>query len=521
MERREPLATGYTVSGGAHALVFVGLIWGFWSPPKLEPPIETIPVEMITTSDLNQIMNGEKNAKQMPVSQRRVDKVAELEDHKDAPPTPDAAKDTPPEPTPDKLVVDPGLADPKPAEPKPTAPNPVEAKPVEVKPPEAKPPEPVATVPPPPAPAEASASPAPPPPPAPPEPPVEKAETPPPTPPAAAPPTPPERPVEKAEAPPPPDDKPVPPDAEPVLPPPRPKIEPPKEPIKHAEAKPKKEAKKPVPKPPVRVKLAKVEPTPVPPPPARPQPKPDKLFDKVASMLDRMKPDKPLDKVASLLDRMTPDKPLDKVASLLDRFKPDPAKPAPRPEPVKPTPRPEARAEPRPEPAKVEPQKPVERPRSGNEVKEAKPRDDFNPDKIAAMLSHEAPQRKASTGHALAQVASLGSPTAHAEKMSPSVAAQLDGWLIDHYRGCWSYFGLGATQDYVPTIRIHMAQDGSLIGAPSIVNPPRDPNLKSLADSALRAVNKCNPLPIPERFRPYYDQGYRQRIVRFDPKEMS
>ena len=105
--------------------------------------------------------------------------------------------------------------------------------------------------------------------------------------------------------------------------------------------------------------------------------------------------------------------------------------------------------------------------------------------------------------------------------MSPSVAAQLDGWLIDHYRGCWSYFGLGGTQDYVPTVRIHMAQDGSLIGAPSIINPPRDPNLKSLADSALRAVNKCNPLPIPERFRPYYDQGYRQRVVRFDPKEMS
>ena len=66
-----------------------------------------------------------------------------------------------------------------------------------------------------------------------------------------------------------------------------------------------------------------------------------------------------------------------------------------------------------------------------------------------------------------------------------------------------------------------MAQDGSLIGQPSLLNPPSDPNLKSLADSAIRAVNRCNPLEIPERFRPYYDQGYRQRVVRFDPKEMS
>ena len=473
MDKREPWKNpGFVVSGGVHALAFLFLVVNFAHPPMLEAPIETLPVEMITTSDLNEIMNGEKNAKQMPVSQRRADKVAELEDHKDAPPTPDAKKDTPPEPTPDKTVVDPGQAEPKP-------------------------PEPVAAVPPPPAPPQPPVQPAPPPPAAaspPPPPPVEKAETPPPAP--VTPPTPPERPVEKAEAPPP-EDKPPPPDAEPVMPPPRPKVEPPKEAPKHAEAKPKKEAKKPPPKPPTRpVKLAKVEPTPVPPPPApRPEPKPDKLFDKVTSLLDRMKPDKPLDKVASLLDRLKPD---------LSR-----PQPQPRPEPVKV------------EPPKPEPVKPVERPRSGNEVKEAKPRDDFNPDKIAAMLSHEAPQRKDSTGHSLAQVASLGSPTAHAEKMSPSVAAQLDGWLIDHYRGCWSYFGLGGTQDYVPTVRIHMAQDGSLIGAPSIINPPRDPNLKSLADSALRAVNKCNPLPIPERFRPYYDQGYRQRVVRFDPKEMS
>ena len=467
MDKRAPWRKpGFVVSGGVHALALLFLVVDFSREPKLDEPIETVPVEMITTSDLNQIMNGEKNAKQMPVAQRRTDTVAELEDHKDAPPTPDAKKDTPPDPTPDKFVVDPGEAEPKPPEPPAPAP--------------------------PPAPAEAETRPTPPAPPPPPEPPAEKAEAAP----VPPPPTPPERPVEKAEAPPPPEDKPPPPDAEPVLPPPRPKVEPPKETPKHVEAKPKKEAKKAVPKPPARpVKLAKADPAPVVPPPPRPEPKPDKLFDKVTAMLDRMKPDKPLDKVASLLDHLKPD---------LSR-----PQPQPRPEPVKV------------EPPKPEPPKPVERPRSGNEVKEAKPRDDFSPDKIAAMLSHEAPQRKASTGATLAQTASLGSPTAHAEKMSPSVAAQLDGWLIDHYRGCWSYFGLGGTQDYVPTVRIHMAQDGSLIGAPAIINPPRDPNLKSLADSALRAVNKCNPLPIPERFRPYYDQGYRQRVVRFDPKEMS
>ena len=439
---------GLVVSGGAHALALICMLLKFSSAPPFEETPETVPVEMITTSELNQITNGEKTAKLMPTPQRRVDKVAALEDHKTAPPTPDAKQDLPSEASPDKAIDDPGHA-------------------------EAKPPAPVAALPPPPPAPIAPPAPLPPPAPAvptPPERPVEKVETPQP-----AVPTPPERPVEAEAKPTPDDSKPPPPEAETVAPapPPRPKIEPPK----HAKAEPKKVEPKPLPLArPVETKVAKVVPPP-PPPPPRPPVKPDpKLFDRVASMLDKMKPDKPLDKVASFLDKL----------------KPDPVKP-----------------------------EPVERPRSGNETKDAKPHDDFNPDKIAAMLSHEAPQRKASTGRALTQVASLGSPTAHAEKMSPTVAAQLDGWLIDHYRGCWSYFGLGSTQDYVPQLRIRMAQDGSLIGSPSLLNPPSDPNLKSLAESAIRAVNRCNPLEIPERFRPYYDQGYKQRVVRFDPKEMS
>ena len=401
---------GLVVSGGAHVLALVFLLVSFSRAPKFEDSIETVPVEMITTSELNEITNGEKTAKLMPKPQRRVDKVAELEEHKPAPPTPEAKKDTPPLPSPDKMVDDPGHDE--------------------------KPPEPVAALPPP--------RPVAPPPPVREAPPV---------------PTPPARPVAKVDAPTPPpkpdDVKPPPPDAEAIAapkPPPRPK--PPKEtPPKQAKDEPK-------PVPPARPveKVAKVVP---PAPPKRPEPAPEPA-----------KPDTLVDDVAKLLD-------------------------------------------------KLKPTKPVSKPRSGNEVKEARSHDDFSLDKITALLDHDAPQRKQSTGRALAQVASLGSPTAHAEKMSPSMAAQLDGWLIDHYRGCWSYFGLGAAQNYVPQLRIRMAQDGSLMGEPSLLNPPSDPNLKSLADSAIRAVNRCNPMDIPERFRPYYDQGYKQRVIRFDPKEMS
>ena len=394
---------GFVVSGGLHLLALVFLLVNFAWPPHDEPSQESIAVEMVTTDQLNQIMNGEEKAKQLDKPQRRVDKVAELEERHPAAPTPDAHKDTPPPPAPEKANDDPGQDD--------------------------KPTPPVAAVPPPP----------PPPVPTPPERPLDK------TPPA--PPTPPERPVEKAEAPTPPEkheDKPPPPDAEAIAPkpPPRPKPE------------PKKEAKKP-PKP---VKVAKVQPPP-PPPPVRPEPP---------------KPDQPKPKA------------LDMVAKLLDKLKPDE------------------------HPKKA---------RAGNEATD-QPHHDFSFDKITALLDHEAPQHKASTGRSLTQLASLGSPTSHADKMSPSMMAQLDGWLIDHYRGCWSYFGLGATQDYVPEVRVQMQQDGSLAAQPKLINPPSDPNLRSLADSAMRAVSRCDPLPIPERYKPYYN-AWRDRKIRFDPKEMG
>ncbi len=447
---------GLVVSGGAHLLALVFLVADFSRAPTFDDTQEAVSVEMVTTSELNQVMKGEETAKPLPTPQRRVDKVASIEESNPAPPLAEARKDTPPPPAPDKPNDDPGP----------------DARPVE------------AALPPPPVPAPRPVDPTPaapsiPMPPVP-MPPVPMPPVQPPAPPVAAlPPTPPERPVEAPTPPPRPDPvKPLPPpEAEAIepTPPPRPKIDPPKTEAKQ-EAKPQpKKVAKPVPVPhPREVKEAKV----VPPPPPKPEP-------------IKAPPPKP-DPSA-----------LDRVARLLDTLKPDILKPKPL-ESKSPEPR---------------PPEPPAKPRSGNESKEP-PRDSFDPSKISALLDHDAPQHKASTGRALTQVASLGAPTGHAEKMSPSMMAQLDGWMIDHYRGCWSYFGLGATQDYVPEVRVRLAQDGSLIGQPALLNPPRDPNLKSLADSAIRAVNRCNPMAMPDRFKPFY-QSWRDRTVRFDPKEMS
>ncbi len=154
-----------------------------------------------------------------------------------------------------------------------------------------------------------------------------------------------------------------------------------------------------------------------------------------------------------------------------------------------------------------------DKPKSGDDSKD--PPRKFSADDIARLLSKEAQQRKAATGKELQQVASLGSPTASAEKMSPSLMAQMEGWFHDRFQGCWTQpITLPPGPKYVPMIRVPLNLDGSLAGDPTLLNPPDDPAWQPLADSAMRAVHTCDPLPVPDIFKPYYEE-WRDRTVRF------
>jgi colicin import membrane protein len=221
-----------------------------------------------------------------------------------------------------------------------------------------------------------------------------------------------------------------------------------------------------------------VEPKPVPTPPKPAPPKKDEAKTKTET--------KPrLDKVAKLLE----EKRLEELAAADDK-------------PVKPVP------------------KPVSKPRSGDE--DAKPVRRFDSRQIEQLLSHEDPQSTSSTARQLNKLASLGTPTGRAPKMTPTVLSQLEGILQDQYKQCWSYLALAGQQKYYPLVQVTYNPDGSLGTEPSLVNPPPDPALRSLAESAVRAVKKCNPLRIPAAFLPYFDQWRREpRILRFDPEEMS
>jgi colicin import membrane protein len=292
--------------------------------------------------------------------------------------------------------------------------------------------------------------------------------------------------------------------------------------------------------------------------------KPLQRADKVADTVE-LKPKPPL--AEAKRDVQTAASPLKKIDDPGDVDKAEPPKPdqaAAAPKPVKPVPVPPVADKPLPQDAdateptpvprpKIEPPKekdqakkpepqfkldqiaklleedkskvppkpdatPAANPKSGNESQD--PPHKFDAEDIARLLSKEAPQRKAATGKELQQMASLGSPTASAEKMSPSLQAQMEGWFQDHFRGCWIQpITIPSGPKYVPEIRVPLNLDGSLAEDPTLINPPDDPAWKPLAESAMRAVHECDPLPVPAEFKPYYDE-WRDRVVRFNDEDM-
>jgi hypothetical protein len=212
----------------------------------------------------------------------------------------------------------------------------------------------------------------------------------------------------------------------------------------------------------------------------------------------------------------------------------EPVKPPTRPKPpekaeIKPTPKPPEKPveKPAPKPPKLDEvakllaenkDKPAAKPKSGEENAERRPSPNLA--EISRLLSKEAPSAIGSAGRETSRTASLGAPTASAARMSPSLADALGSLLQEQYKQCWSYLALSNTPRYVAKIRVAYLPDGSLATQPVLTNPPSDPQSRALADSAMRAVRRCNPLRIPAKFLPYYEQ-WKDWVVGFDPDTLN
>ncbi|MGD9867434.1 MAG: cell envelope biogenesis protein TolA [Hyphomicrobiales bacterium] len=205
------------------------------------------------------------------------------------------------------------------------------------------------------------------------------------------------------------------------------------------------------------------------------------------------------------------------------------AEPAPAPQAKAPEPKPvEKKPEPRPEPKKVvekkpEPPKPKPKPaaveKDGDKAaaKDApkKKQNDFNPDRIAALLN------KAPDAGAPPRPEAPPAPQEKARGRESGQDMTMSISEIDALRArisqCWSppVGGIGADAIRV-RLRMQLAPDGTLTSNPQVVNTEPSPFFQAAADSAVRAVMLCQPYQLPSA---KYEL-WRDMIINFDPRDM-
>ncbi len=299
---------------------------------------------------------------------------------------------------------------------------------------------------------------------------------------------------------------------------------------------------KPTPPPPQR-QLAVIEPV----PPTPPEPPPDlRRVDDTPTPPDVPQPPaKPAPEPPQPPAKPAPEPPQPRAKAAPEPPQP-PAKPTPAPptRPVKPPTPPKPTAEeapePPPKPKTVQklPQKPRETPpekpkadafakMTAKDKTEPQPKEptreavakpptkSYDPNSIAKLLGQQTKLADATPTGATPQ----GLPTQHAARMSPSLSASLDAWFTDAYLSCWSPPPTTPEGErYVADVKVIFNPDGSLSGQPQLMNPPHDSAWRAHAESAVRAVLKCNPLHVPPQYSPFFEQ-WKSKTIHFDPQD--
>jgi outer membrane biosynthesis protein TonB len=226
---------------------------------------------------------------------------------------------------------------------------------------------------------------------------------------------------------------------------------------------------------------------------------------------------------------------------------PTPEPPKAETTPPKPAPPPKAEATPSPEPEPMPPERPEPQPppppklatqeasvqppvrpkiidAPSERLKEPtpekpKPARNFDPNTIAKVIGQGKTSTPAVAATQTAAATPQGLPHHDAPHMSMSMASALDAWLTESYLNCWNPPpGMPDGDTYVAQIRVIFNPDGSLSGRPVLINPPTDRAWRAHAESAMRAVRKCDPLKVPAEYMPYFEQ-WKVETIHFDPRE--
>jgi colicin import membrane protein len=161
---------------------------------------------------------------------------------------------------------------------------------------------------------------------------------------------------------------------------------------------------------------------------------------------------------------------------------------------------------------------PPERPKEPAPEK-PKPSHNFDPNTIAKLIGQSKTSTPSVAPTQTASTTPQGLPHHDAPHMSMSLASALDAWLTESYLNCWTPPPTMPDGDtYVAEIKVIFNPDGSLSGRPVLLNPPTDRAWRAHAESAMRAVRKCDPLKVPAEYMPYFEQ-WKVETIHFDPRE--
>ena len=218
-------------------------------------------------------------------------------------------------------------------------------------------------------------------------------------------------------------------------------------------------------------------------------------------------------------DRTTPPKPPEpkiepKPLPVAEAPKPEPPKPEPpKAEPPKPEPLPLAKPKPA-EALAPPPPTPLAKPKPPAEKDDSK---SFDMGRIAALLNRMRKPEAPSPAPAPAPPSPPSPPAITLQ--APLTVSEID-LIRQQFYHCWSVpAGARDAGDLVVRVRVSLNPDGSLRGQPELVDSSRlnDAFWRAAAESALRAVRKCEPL---RHLPPGKYERWREIELTFNPKDM-
>jgi colicin import membrane protein len=287
-----------------------------------------------------------------------------------------------------------------------------------------------------------------------------------------------------------------PPPAEPPPPPPEPKVEPPKPPEPAKSEPPPEPAKAESQPDPIAEKLAAA-----PPPPAPvPGPQPDeqkKLEEKILEDQRVAEAKKQADEAKRKADEA---KRLAEAKAAEEKKKADEKK---RQD--------EAR------------RKELEKKRLAEQREKAEKQKQFDAEKISALLNKvpdkggAPPPSPPTETQAKAKGPTLGAPEGRNREISASELAFIVSAIRQGVKPCWNVLGGGLdAQTAVVRMRVRFKSDGSIDGAPQVLNAQGGAYFQAAQESAVRAVLGCQPYRLPAE---KYDI-WKDVILNFDPRDM-